>query len=122
MELARNRFVLSLMRDTVWSYISVLSDGIRDACWCFVWKVRCHLGSTSCRLCRCLYHSYDEEPPPAPILSIPIQPRRIRPETLIHNPARPPTSNPHSLIFFFSSRRRHTRFDCDWSSDVCSSD
>src|SRR2546430_13407534 len=40
---------------------------------------------------------------------------------------------PHSLLpavgaaalfmfFFFSSRRRHTRFDCDWSSDVCSSD
>src|SRR5260370_36540542 len=26
------------------------------------------------------------------------------------------------LIFFFSSRRRHTRFKCDWSSDVCSSD
>src|SRR3989475_9599313 len=26
------------------------------------------------------------------------------------------------MIFFFSSRRRHTRFDCDWSSDVCSSD
>src|SRR5256886_9518438 len=25
-------------------------------------------------------------------------------------------------IFFYSSRRRHTRFDCDWSSDVCSSD
>src|SRR5256886_9994050 len=24
--------------------------------------------------------------------------------------------------FFFPSRRRHTRFDCDWSSDVCSSD
>src|SRR5688572_26987988 len=24
--------------------------------------------------------------------------------------------------FVFSSRRRHTRFDCDWSSDVCSSD
>src|SRR2546430_7991420 len=24
--------------------------------------------------------------------------------------------------FFFSSRRRHTCFDCDWSSDVCSSD
>src|SRR5688572_10845512 len=24
--------------------------------------------------------------------------------------------------FFFSSRRRHTRFDCDWRSDVCSSD
>src|SRR6266853_4998790 len=26
------------------------------------------------------------------------------------------------MLFFFSSRRRHTRFDCDWSSDVCSSD
>src|SRR2546430_9091392 len=25
-------------------------------------------------------------------------------------------------VCFFSSRRRHTRFDCDWSSDVCSSD
>src|SRR2546430_4930178 len=28
----------------------------------------------------------------------------------------------HEAVFFFSSRRRHTRFDCDWSSDVCSSD
>src|SRR5260370_16675000 len=27
-----------------------------------------------------------------------------------------------NAIFFFSSRRRHTRFKCDWSSDVCSSD
>src|SRR5260370_39223954 len=26
------------------------------------------------------------------------------------------------MSFFFSSRRRHTRFKCDWSSDVCSSD
>src|SRR5260370_30352983 len=26
------------------------------------------------------------------------------------------------MCFFFSSRRRHTRFKCDWSSDVCSSD
>src|SRR3712207_7970630 len=26
------------------------------------------------------------------------------------------------LIFFFSSRRRHTRYWRDWSSDVCSSD
>src|SRR5260370_11246398 len=25
-------------------------------------------------------------------------------------------------FFFFASRRRHTRFKCDWSSDVCSSD
>src|SRR5256886_11354546 len=26
------------------------------------------------------------------------------------------------IYFLFSSRRRHTIFDCDWSSDVCSSD
>src|SRR5690606_40393980 len=26
------------------------------------------------------------------------------------------------VFFFFSSRRRHTRFSRDWSSDVCSSD
>src|SRR5689334_10218785 len=26
------------------------------------------------------------------------------------------------MFFFFSSRRRHTRWNCDWSSDVCSSD
>src|SRR5690606_15932465 len=27
-----------------------------------------------------------------------------------------------TVMFFFSSRRRHTRFSRDWSSDVCSSD
>src|SRR5690606_22382825 len=27
-----------------------------------------------------------------------------------------------TLVFIFSSRRRHTRFSRDWSSDVCSSD
>src|SRR5437660_10623632 len=31
------------------------------------------------------------------------------------------TSSP-TVIFFFSSRRRHTRWPRDWSSDVCSSD
>src|SRR5256885_4971470 len=35
-------------------------------------------------------------------------------------------ANRHSfcvwLFFFFSSRRRHTRLQGDWSSDVCSSD
>src|SRR5690606_39807793 len=30
--------------------------------------------------------------------------------------------NDLSCFFFFSSRRRHTRFSRDWSSDVCSSD
>src|SRR3989440_7717176 len=29
---------------------------------------------------------------------------------------------PTLILFFFSSRRRHTRSDRDWSSDVCSSD
>src|SRR5688500_20362461 len=28
----------------------------------------------------------------------------------------------YSVVFFFSSRRRHTRLQGDWSSDVCSSD
>src|SRR5690242_21489932 len=28
----------------------------------------------------------------------------------------------NAVIFFFSSRRRHTRLTCDWSSDVSSSD
>src|SRR5256885_5142298 len=28
----------------------------------------------------------------------------------------------HFVFFFFSSRRRHTRLQGDWSSDVCSSD
>src|SRR6266487_5941342 len=28
----------------------------------------------------------------------------------------------YSVFFFFSSRRRHTRWTGDWSSDVCSSD
>src|SRR5688500_20187663 len=27
-----------------------------------------------------------------------------------------------AMLFFFSSRRRHTRLQGDWSSDVCSSD
>src|SRR2546430_2705320 len=37
--------------------------------------------------------------------------------SFIHLPSRG-----YLCLFFFSSRRRHTRFDCDWSSDVCSSD
>src|SRR5699024_12155290 len=37
--------------------------------------------------------------------------------------ARSPASPPCPLrVFFFSSRRRHTRSKRDWSSDVCSSD
>src|SRR6516165_10707972 len=37
-------------------------------------------------------------------------------------PAKVHTSCLRQSRFFFSSRRRHTRFGCDWSSDVCSSD
>src|SRR2546430_977448 len=33
-----------------------------------------------------------------------------------------PRTPGNNVYVFFSSRRRHTRFDCDWSSDVCSSD
>src|SRR6266480_4581314 len=36
--------------------------------------------------------------------------------TVVHPPV------PVASLFFFSSRRRHTRLTCDWSSDVCSSD
>src|SRR2546430_10253024 len=46
---------------------------------------------------------------------------RLRPRCgAINNPSC--TSSCTTSCFFFSSRRRHTRFDCDWSSDVCSSD
>src|SRR5690242_935866 len=36
----------------------------------------------------------------------------------------PTATRAHTSLssFFFSSRRRHTRLTCDWSSDVCSSD
>src|SRR5256885_7285625 len=44
--------------------------------------------------------------------------------TAHHGTRRPPSAKSFRLfwrrLFFFSSRRRHTRFDC--SSDVCSSD
>src|SRR2546430_13054047 len=36
--------------------------------------------------------------------------------------SRPAVELYYSLTLFFSSRRRHTRCDCDWSSGVCSSD
>src|SRR5260370_24318707 len=46
--------------------------------------------------------------------------------TLLHSGMDAKYRRPRSIVwkrsFFFSSRRRHTRFKCDWSSDVCSSD
>src|SRR2546427_724782 len=45
------------------------------------------------------------------------------PRPVCHRHSRLCTQELFSIgLFFFSSRRRHTRFDCDWSSDVCSSD
>src|SRR2546430_11022805 len=46
----------------------------------------------------------------------------MRQGTLSRTPLRGVSSLRYLTCFFFSSRRRHTRFDCDWSSDVCSSD
>src|SRR6266403_609193 len=42
--------------------------------------------------------------------------------TLLPNVFRAPLVRAPLLLFFFSSRRRHTRSLRDWSSDVCSSD
>src|ERR1039457_5730275 len=50
-------------------------------------------------------------PPPLPRAS----PRPLRPRACTRRPGTPPPS-------LFSSRRRHTRLQGDWSSDVCSSD
>src|SRR5690606_40912138 len=44
---------------------------------------------------------------------------RITPDGLVDVAAVVEDFDPY---FFFSSRRRHTRFSRDWSSDVCSSD
>src|SRR5688572_32332702 len=46
----------------------------------------------------------------------------IRSESPGGTPGRRWSTAGRPMLFFFSSRRRHTRFDCDWSSDVCSSD
>src|SRR2546430_10985536 len=55
------------------------------------------------------------------ILSPPVGGLRARPVST-HPAHGLAGTQPHDVYFFFSSRRRHTRFDCDWSSDVCSSD
>src|SRR2546430_5629846 len=45
-----------------------------------------------------------------------------RPSTSRAQESARPSAGVPARVLFFSSRRRHTRFDCDWSSDVCSSD
>src|SRR2546430_11434738 len=47
---------------------------------------------------------------------------RSAPRRLTGAPKEEPDPGTPRRSIFFSSRRRHTRFDCDWSSDVCSSD
>src|SRR5256885_10908415 len=44
---------------------------------------------------------------------------KVEEKTAAHNAIIKPTDDE---LFFFSSRRRHTRLQGDWSSDVCSSD
>src|SRR5690606_40612581 len=58
---------------------------------------------------------------PADKLSLP---EVITAPLMVSSPATRSTIFSSSSItsFFFSSRRRHTRFSRDWSSDVCSSD
>src|SRR5260370_5082152 len=43
-------------------------------------------------------------------------------DTITLQSAGPSAKNQYDSFFFFPSRRRHPRFKCDWSSDVCSSD
>src|SRR5688572_10048977 len=50
------------------------------------------------------------------------QPEQSYSERQLYEAALDRMSRAIAAVFFFSSRRRHTRFDCDWSSDVCSSD
>src|SRR5260221_2068111 len=51
-------------------------------------------------------------------------PKRPEPATdgVVHAPSLHVLDLLLYTFFFFSSRRRHTRSLCDWSSDVCSSD
>src|SRR6266571_8872621 len=51
--------------------------------------------------------------------SLPLLSRNLWRQTL-QGEGSPPSQL--EVCFFFSSRRRHTRLTCDWSSDVCSSD
>src|SRR5689334_23964668 len=47
----------------------------------------------------------------------------LRPSRLLQELSpRGTRSRKAEAMFFFSSRRRHTSWNCDWSSDVCSSD
>src|SRR5690606_40949223 len=62
-----------------------------------------------------LYHtstSYSAQP----TLDLSIMPHSVAFLSALTRPSLPASP------FFFSSRRRHTRFSRDWSSDVCSSD
>src|SRR5260221_8382241 len=55
---------------------------------------------------------------------LPASPNVPTPKAVLGDVAGAPGKLPYAedVFFFFSSRRRHTRSLCDWSSDVCSSD
>src|SRR5256885_13288285 len=49
-------------------------------------------------------------------------PYGVRARCIVQSTCRGQRSDARCVVFFFSSRRRHTRLQGDWSSDVCSSD
>src|SRR5690242_21559036 len=55
-------------------------------------------------------------------MDVPGSGRRARGDDPGHRRSCEPDGVPRVRFFFFSSRRRHTRLTCDWSSDECSSD
>src|SRR5260221_9041132 len=63
---------------------------------------------------------------PLPLSNLKLLRRITRTENLVIQPDAgrqvASVTGVESCVVFFSSRRRHTRSLCDWSSDVCSSD
>src|SRR5437588_9607810 len=57
-----------------------------------------------------------------PLHNLPLDLSQLRVQGLPLSSVAGPVTRTFTLTFFFSSRRRHTRSLCDWSSDVCSSD
>src|SRR5260370_37100205 len=86
------------------------------------------LPSTGVTRCRQYYQPLRHPSQPGlPLASCPLIHTEITAGTsrVAHDPlcVHAIANTPAGLMeFFFSSRRRHTRFKCDWSSDVCSSD
>src|SRR2546430_1721888 len=80
------------------------------------YHVRTHVSTAEDQVVECLQLIYDHY---VGLIDVPAQDISIT-GYLVSSPYTAKINN--HCLFFFSSRRRHTRFDCDWSSDVCSSD